>query len=136
MTTDPLAWVRAEMDAAEKVAETAAECAWSPHWEYDYMVKEIRDLNNGGTLATIYHPEIAAHVEAHDPAAVLRRTAADRKQLELHADDGHGDCATCGINAGIVETNYMAITERGSVTHPCPTVLLIAEGWGWTEETT
>jgi hypothetical protein len=132
--------LREAMDAAQRDAEAAAERAWSPHWEYDELVHEIRDLNNGNTLATIYHPEIGAFVVANSPAAVLRRIAADRKMLgdllaEKHdvcedswysclaaADngdrDGNQDC-TCGRDERV---------ERH--------VSNLAEGWGWTGEAT
>ena len=133
-------WLRETMDAAQRDAEAAAARAWSPHWEYDELVHEIRDLNNGNTLATIYHPEIGAYVAANGPAAVLRRIAADRKMLDLHTaphtvvelavepvgelfcgecdgpctHKGEAECAICGQDG-------------------CDAVRLLAEGYGWKE---
>lgn len=117
-------WLRETMDAAQRDAEAAAERAWSPHWEYDDHVNEIRDLNNGNTLATIYHPEIGAYVAANGPAAVLLRIAADRKLLELH-HDVDGKCAECAQGYELMDwgPNF-----------PCQTIRHVAEGWGWTGE--
>lgn len=131
VAADPVGFLRATHDAAQAKAEAAAERAWSPHWEYDDLVRQVRDLNNGNELANIYFPEIGAHVEANDPAAVLRRIAADRKLIAEHGvalgwDGENTDgsvCATCaqdGLDGG-----------RSGDPYPCTTVRLIAEGWGW-----
>ena len=76
------------------------------------------------------------HAARHDPAAVLRRIAADRKTLEEHkptpADfDGICRCLVCGcytIRPGLGPVGYQKVW-------PCPTIRNLAEGWGWTEET-
>lgn len=131
-------WLRETMDAASQSAKAAAQRAWSPHWEYDECVREIRDLNNGNTLAYIGIAKIGKFTEANDPASVLRRIASDRKLLadflsEPHAsvrpggsteiycaaDSGQGDPCECGRDARVQRR-----------------VRLLAEGWGWTEETT
>ena len=127
MTPDLLAWLTTAMDAAQQDAEAAAERAWSPRWDYDDLVHEVRDLNNGNTLADIYLPEIGAFVVANDPAAALRRIAADRKLIAEHAQyslpDGSeiDECRVCG---------------GSNEAWPCPTLRILAEGYGWTEEVT
>jgi hypothetical protein len=129
-------WLRDAMDAAEKEANAAARRAWSPHWEYDSSVHEIRDLNNGNTLANIYFPAIGNFSAANDPAAVLRRIAADRKILAAHPRvestpdwaPAYGlsmppfACETCHIDEYYV-------SGGGN----CDTILALAEGYGWTE---
>lgn len=111
-------WLRKAMDAAQQLAEAAAQRAWSPRWEWDPCVREIRDLNNGNTLANLYHPEIGNFVEANDPAAVLRRIDRDRETLE--------DCENAIIGWTHQETKELAQD----------TIRNLAEAWGWTEETT
>jgi hypothetical protein len=76
------------------------------------------------------------HAALHDPAAVLRRIAADRKLIALHhpvidrTGWRHGDygdvrpaCAECG-------------SQDTATAWPCDTIRFLAEGWGWTAETT
>ena len=135
---DPVVWLRAALDAAERGAQAAAKRAWSPHWEYDSSVRQIRDLNNGNELANIYFPEIGNFSAANDPAAVLRRITADRKILAEHTDDGYGSCKRC---AGDHEDDCECGTVSGyhlreHLDYPCATMRLLAEGYGWTEETT
>lgn len=145
MTPGLLAWLTAALDAAQRGAEAAAERAWSPHWEYDGLVHEIRDLNNGNTLATMYFDEIGKHVEATNPAAVLRRIAADRKMIadlldERHvvADDPWFSCAAA------TEERDGGCSEADRRGKPCDCgrderverrLRIIAEGYGWTETT-
>lgn len=147
MTADPLAFLRATLDTAQAVAEAAAKRAWSPHWEYDDMVHEIRDLKNGNTLANVYFHEIGKHVEATNPASVLRRIAAERRMLDdllaerHHVNDGDDwyTCAAATEDRDGGET--VDDTRRGK---PCDCgrdarvnrrVQTMAEGWGWKEET-
>lgn len=113
-----VAWLREAMGAAETIAKAAAERAWSPHWEYDDCVHQIRDLNNCNELADIQLPEIGAFVEANDPAAVLRRIVADRKTLD--------DCDD--ILHDFVFGAFRKLAEDA--------IRNLAEGYGWTEGTT
>jgi hypothetical protein len=144
--TDPdrmVVWLRETMDAAEQVANAAARRAWSPHWEYDRSVREIRDLNNGGTLANIYFPAIGNFSADNDPAAALRRIAADRKQLAEHApvpDHGrlsdHGGCERFSCDCVHLEPpvcRSCRTCTSDPVEAPCPSLEHLAEGWGWTE---
>ncbi|MET9467416.1 DUF6221 family protein [Streptomyces sp. NPDC006544] len=69
------------------------------------------------------------HVAANDPAAVLRRCAADRRILEIHSYAG-GDswdqyaCRGCGSD----DTGYLI-----DHTDDCETLLALAEGYGLTD---
>lgn len=73
------------------------------------------------------------HAVMHDPAAVMRRVAADRQILAEHAND-YGDCAVCACPSE--ETNGRGAAFHEPLPWPCRTVLLLAEAWGWTEEAT
>lgn len=154
-----LVWLRAAMDAAQHDAEAAGDEQWRAvdtptgpevhvgagddvdgKWYREGMGVDAAyrcddpyddcDEARRGYLAEARL--IAAH--AH-PAAVLRRIAADRKLLDLHTTPhtvvdgfcveegarcthrGEAECVICGQDG-------------------CDTVRLLAEGWGWTEETT
>lgn len=81
----------------------------------------------------IHHGPDADHIARHDPQAVLRRCAADRKILEEHRPMGGGDpshyaCYGCGFDGGYCPEPY---TEH---VNDCPTLLALAEGYGLTEE--
>lgn len=150
VTTDPLAWVRAEMDAADAVAEAARGSGvgvWSadahPHYDgarvYDDQGEPVV-LDDGSPT-----PEQAAHIARHDPAAVLRRIAADRKLLDDLLAERHlvndGDCwYTCraateerdgGENCNDEERGKPC--DCGRDTRVQRRVRLIAESWGWSE---
>lgn len=73
-----------------------------------------------GQLAVVGHQQKQA-----DGTSPLR-IAADRKLLELHHDVG-GKCAECAQGYELMDwgPNF-----------PCQTIRHVAEGWGWTEETT
>lgn len=66
------------------------------------------------------------------PASVLRRCAADRKLLELHRPQQTGggfpdiqECRTCSSDS--LGDGYQYLVPA-----PCPTLLALAEGYGWT----
>jgi hypothetical protein len=59
------------------------------------------------------------------PEAVLRRCAADRKQLELHSPR-NGDCRTC-VEWSEAEYHHVPVP------FPCDSFRALAEGYGWTE---
>jgi hypothetical protein len=61
------------------------------------------------------------HIALNDPHSVLCRVAAERKQLDLHRPEPGQHPDFCGYDKHQL---------------PCPSVRLLAEGWGWTEETT
>lgn len=77
-------------------------------------------------------PECTHQFGINDSEAKLRRCAAERKMLELHRPkpDGSGfpdsmQCRTCSEDGG---DGYQYLVYA-----PCPTILAIAEGYGWTE---
>lgn len=67
---------------------------------------------------------VAAFLPFNDPAAALRRCAADRKILKLHRPvsrwPGDGCYAGCELDGGVAQ-------------HPCETLAALAEGYGYQE---
>lgn len=115
MTTDPLAWVRAEMDAAEEVA-LGAKGQTLGRWKEDDGPAEDIDLYAASGKLTMGQ---ARHIARHDPAAVLRRIKAERKVLD--------ECEQT-IAASLID-DYPAPNLARAV------IRGVAEGWGWTEAT-
>jgi len=138
---DLLAWLETAITEREDAARLATQGVWRTHDTHldlgghtaTVLVGERNDTELLAWLPTMSHApwdearnawNNAEHIAANDPASVLRRCAADRKLLELHAQDSlpNGidldECRTCG---GVNEP------------WPCPTLLTLAEGYGWTE---
>lgn len=143
-----LVWLREALDAAEVVARAACE-GGEGRWQQadpDRMPGFITGDHEGYHVAYDEgYPtlEQATHIALHDPAAVLRRIAADRKILDEHASDGdpkYPQCVRCAdTHPGDCECGWHSLGGdhwRTAQTHPCATVRALAEGYGWTEETT
>jgi hypothetical protein len=145
-------WLREAMDTAEREAEAATAATGGPHWRGDDSGLYGSDVANhpGPFLADAYgytEPRIVGHVVRHDPAAVLRRIAADRKLLEdLLADphfrneeDNWYTCAALMDEAGepvcLNDSRAPGPCDCGRDARVQHRVRLIAEGYGWTEET-
>ncbi|GHB15701.1 hypothetical protein GCM10010330_81170 [Streptomyces tendae] len=79
---------------------------------------------DGGAM----HEDEIAFIAANDPESVLRRCAADRKLLKLHGGKMHSCPATD-------EADYLDEWTQFRHEDTCPVVQLIAEGYGWAEET-
>jgi hypothetical protein len=137
---DPVAFLATTLAAAQREAERAAVETGAPGWRGSDSGLYSDDASNhpGPFLADAYGytaPEVVAHIVRHDPQATLRRIAADRKTLALHQTPGRmyeyagappretAICRVCRYQEPMSED-------------PCETVRLLAEGWGWTEETT
>ena len=131
-------WLRKAMDAAQADAEAAAKETGSADWEYQAH-GSLDALGPSGFMVAVgsqdyLDPAPGRFMAANDPAAVLRRIAADRKILAAHpyttrvvnpVDGSHSagfGCETCHDWDGVPE-------GRGW----CDTVRLLAEGYGWTE---
>ncbi|WP_399559418.1 DUF6221 family protein [Streptomyces chartreusis] len=136
---DILAWLDAAITRVEATARATMDRQPYDEWdavgddrEGDTARKYWSVVNIAQMYPTPAARDLAIHIAMHDPESVLRRCAADRKLLELHApqQDGSGipdalQCRTCSQDGG---DGY-----RYLVYAPCPTVLAIAEGYGWTE---
>ncbi|MFJ3278487.1 DUF6221 family protein [Streptomyces halstedii] len=126
-------WITGEIQRREQAARSHQQACGT--WEYDDLVGEIRDLRNGGTVATVYRRGAGAFMALNDPDDALRRCAADRKILAAHPyttqvinpsygphSAGFG-CETCHDWDGVPE-------GRGN----CPTILALAEAYGLDDE--
>jgi hypothetical protein len=129
---DILAWLETAITARETAAREAAEAtdaSWTDGGTYG---ESVHTKDHGYTVAVgpwgDMDDEVRFFIAANDPASVLRRCATDRKLLELHAPtkgyNTHGGsytaCSACGTS------------EEYPVRFPCPTVRVVAEGYGWT----
>lgn len=120
---DILAYLERVIAAFEKAALSADQGTWTAtregYEEWDASV----GTSTGGAVANS-NIEDAGHIALHDPASVLRRCAADRKliaehrRLSLPPDVVYDECRLCG------ESNEA---------WPCPTLVILAEGYGRTE---
>jgi hypothetical protein len=137
VTTDALAWVRAEMDAAEVEALAAREVdyagcgVWEARGPYPAASGEADGVSRprGNLRAEIGKDDVfldaelpwglLPHMARHDPAAVLRRIAADRKLLD-----------ECEEVLAIDGWEYSDAPDLAELAIGC-----VATGWGWTEGT-
>jgi hypothetical protein len=122
-------WITQQIDQREDLAKRAAHYG-RPDWPQPCTAAV--DTGEDWPITTEAGP-IAEHIAVHDPAAVIRRCAADRKILEHHAPVGNGypshyACEGCGMDGGdCADWNTEHIND-------CPTLLALAEGYGITEE--
>lgn len=149
---DLVAFLRATLDAAERTARAAAD--YNDGAEHDVQgppgtwvlipdEKCFGPAYPGGMLGPrighTNHVILGEHIVRHDPATVLRRIDADRKQLELHAAvPDHGRFSERGCDAtcdGVHDEPPVCRSCRdyagGPVDAPCRTVEILATGWGW-----
>lgn len=126
-------WITQQIDEAQRIAE-AARGQGEGRWRHDashpngYVYDELDQPVVYDESAPF--PEEAAHIAFHDPATVLRRCAADRKILAVHAPQG-GDwephaCLGCGS-----DSEFGVLVDH---TNDCETLQALAEGYGLTEE--
>jgi len=158
--TDParlVVWLRATLDAVQRAAEATTPVPVAGEWAAvrdkhaadDAPLTIIQGQNEddpdyenySSNVPVIAHAaewqdEAEANlrfIALNDPAAVLRRIAADRKLLDLHRDDG-GDCAVCADPLEASDDSEGSREwSRSAQRFPCATVRLLAEGW--TEDT-
>ncbi|MFD8839768.1 DUF6221 family protein [Streptomyces griseofuscus] len=98
----------------------------------------VYGTGDGGPYLQVVVPGFEGQAEAatnhfalYGPALVLRRCAADRKLLALHQPQQDSSpfpdsiqCRTCSEHGG---DGYQYLVPA-----PCPTILALAEGYGWT----
>lgn len=151
MTDGPLAFLRATLNVAQAQVEAATKGPWEaegddPTDDTVYSVCEDPDLVGQQVAFTRGAQSYAnmVHVAANDPCAVLRRIAADRAQLELHAAvPDHGrfserGCTDSGCDGDHPEPPVCRSCRNhagDSTEAPCRTVEILAEGWGWSGRT-
>lgn len=131
---DVLAWLENAITGRETTAREALSfgdgfvgsdtCVYGTGFGGPYLQVVVPGFEGQAEAAT-------KHFALHGPESVLRRCAATRKLLALHApqQDGSGfpdgmQCRTCSQDGG---DGYQYL-----VPYPCDTVRTIAEGYGWT----
>jgi hypothetical protein len=149
-------WLREAMDAAELAASRAAGLCGchpsAPSWEFG-------DESTDGRILVVDEPHpgvkrkigrrwngsyegmaMADHVVRHDPAAVLRRITADRALLDDLLDEKHyvleDSWYRCSAANRAGDRNGNEKCDCGRDERVQRQVRLLAEGYGWTEETT
>jgi hypothetical protein len=131
--TDPLAFLAAALDAAQRDAEAAAAETGAPGWRGSDSGLYSDDASNhpGPFLADAYGytaPELVAHIARHDPQATLRRIAADRKTLAEY-EKARAEYEAEGVT-------WDGESDRGRERTAVLEAVIraMAEGWGWKEE--
>ena len=96
--------VRARLDETERVALAVSIGPHKPErWTAARYKDDLRGWRIDGQFSCVvdsaFGPD-AEHIALHDPAAVLRRVAADRRVLERHQPcvNYDGECHACGHN--------------------------------------
>ncbi|MFI5880823.1 DUF6221 family protein [Streptomyces sp. NPDC051554] len=146
-----VAWLRETMDSAERDAEAATPGPWAPEGALgaDVVTSALLGRVADCSVGTDYRPQSipdAAHIARHDPAAVLRRIAADRKQHDEHIpvpDHGrfshsYGEKCPALCEGECRDNPKVCLTCRDSsgdpIEAPCRSLEFLVEAWGWTEE--
>jgi hypothetical protein len=141
-------WITQQVDATEAVAQAATPGPWTvtpvvygkpedgygPPTNFEITAPDAEIVTHamyeGGG---IHRGPNAQHIALNDPAAVLRRCAADRKILTEHQPYGESwepyACTGCGYDGSDYCSTW--ITDH---TNDCPTLQALAEGYGLTEE--
>ena len=110
--TDPRAW----LDAVDARTNAATDGPWERDRTYPlghpgpYSISVRSPQVTVSDGLTKRDAEFIASARTDLPAA----TTALRAVLDLHADDGYGDCAECGVD-----------TYENAISYPCPTVTAI-----------
>jgi len=89
---DLVEWLRAQLDEDERIARAAAR-EGGPAWQYDghaVLTRREGDLVAVGSQDFL-ELERGNHIAAHDPARVLRETAAKRRMVEAYERTSHGE---------------------------------------------
>lgn len=137
-------WITQQIDETERIARDAGGKAWQWEQRYGDMCNdptcEYGELATDDTVLMDVHGydirspwQGAAHIALHNPAAILRRCAADRKILARHRlnpDAYWCDAAMCDGCGTEGEMGY-AVTEN---LNDCPELLALAEAHGLTPE--
>lgn len=129
-----LAFLDTAITAREKAAHGTPPGPWSVRLDDDAIiapdgitVAEAFALSGQQTRA------ILDLIALNDPQSVLRRCTADRKLIALHQPDGW----TCKVCANEEQADEDSEGEyhwsRPGLAFPCPTIVILAKGYGWTE---
>jgi hypothetical protein len=145
VTEDLTAQLLAAIEETERIASAATKGPW------EYHSSQYRVVNGDG-LGVVSQRDYALpvldgdgrHIAHHDPQAVTRRCAADRKIVELHS--GAHSCRE--LSTGTYPADWPPSASYGSpgaewrhgndeyFEGSCPTLRLLAEAYGITTEET
>ena len=128
---DLVQWLRAQLDADERIARAATWCEEAASWHaepspFDARGERLRwfveDAMDDGVVTHV-DPQasddegVARHIAAHDPARVLREVEAKRRIVEQHRPVGYG-----GVCLSLCHTRAPGQPQ----TWPCLTLRLLA----------
>jgi hypothetical protein len=141
--TDPLEFLRAAHAEAEARAEAATAGPWTAFEYVDHdcgfeatigtgpgVHDRTSVVGHGYEGGGVERMVDAVHIAANDPAAVLRRITAERKLIGLY------EAARAEYPADLHAYDWESDTGKARTGALEETVMALAEGWGWTEETT
>jgi hypothetical protein len=124
--TNPAEFLATRLDEESAVAEEIkAASKREGGWIYSIDIRTVE----GDTTTTI------RKVKVYNPDEVLSLVAAHRRIAELHT--GSHECACYSKRDGVMDydeiDNCVWVAEYNE---PCSTLELLAQAYGWTEETT
>lgn len=127
-------WIDQQIARIEAVAGAATPGQWETRDHDDQPgMLEVRAADEPDFILG-YIADVATddghHIALHSPENILRRCAADRKILKVHAPQGGGwepyACLGCGT-----DSEFGVLVDH---TNDCETLRALAEGYGLTEE--
>ncbi|MFB8122084.1 DUF6221 family protein [Streptomyces bacillaris] len=129
-----IAFLNSAITAREEAAHGAPRGPWSVRLDDDAIVApDGITVTEAFALSGQQIRSILNLIALHDATEVLRRCAADRKLIALHHNDGF-ECPVCAGEPWVDEDSEgNGEWIRSSISAPCPTLLALAEGYGWAE---
>jgi hypothetical protein len=143
-----VAWLREAMDAAEGVVKALPSGPW--RWEKTENDEYESLLGADGTYVVSSsdaegyqswidkRPGFDSYLQLIQPAAVLRRIAADRKLLDDLLGEKHRVCEDTWYHCQVADEEGDRDGNQecgcGRDARVARRVRLLAESWGWTEE--
>ena len=126
-----LAYLDAAITQFERVATAAAALQGDPEngWgivDNSAYAQPSQARHISPHIGLTHEPEPAEHITLNNPAAVLRRCAADRRLLKLHGGWAHS-CPAFDEDGDYDGQVHFYNHEI------CPTIQHLAESYGWTE---
>jgi hypothetical protein len=120
----------AAIDETERIAQAATDGPWLAVGERDEVGVDVVPTDRTGSYVVCPDPNAgmipadAEHIARHDPAAVLRRCAADREivdlyratQTALEAAQGTVLAGACKVRLGAYENVLRALAEGYGLT--------------------
>lgn len=126
---DLLAWLKsaiADRERSARDSDKELDRTWSASWNGNTDTFDLV-TESGQLVATGFLPGCSSHATLNDPQSILRRCAADRELMELHAGNMH----SCPAKD---ETGYLDEWTHFGYADVCPVVRILAEGYGWAED--